>query len=165
MKTRYEAGETALWLNAMAANLAKLAHGSEPIMLGIKTGGVTVAKHLYAAMDLTSPPGELNISFYRDDFSRIGLNPQVGASHLPGSVDGKTVILVDDVMYTGRTVRAAMNEIFDFGRPDRIILAVLVERNGRDLPIRPDVAGLTLDLADSQSIKLSDDFSLEIKQR
>jgi pyrimidine operon attenuation protein/uracil phosphoribosyltransferase len=161
----YNASETALWLNTMTARLLEMTQGVQPVMLGVKTGGVTVAKHLYSAMDLATPPGELNISFYRDDFSRIGLNPQVGPSHIPFPVDGQTIILVDDVMYSGRTVRAAMNEIFDYGRPDRIILAVLVERRGHELPIRPDVAGQTLDLDARQNIKLSEDFSLEIKQR
>lgn len=161
----YKASETALWLNTMTASLMDLTHRVEPVMLGIKTGGVTVARHLYSAMELTQPPGELNISFYRDDFSRIGVNPQVGPSHIPFPIDGQTIILVDDVMYSGRTVRAAMNEIFDYGRPNRILLAVLVERTGRDLPIRPDVTGRKLDLDPTQNIKLSEDFSLEIKQR
>lgn len=162
---RYKASETALWLNTMTASLMELTHGEDPVMLGIKTGGVTVARHLYSAMDLTQPPGELNISFYRDDFSRIGVHPQVGPSHIPFPIDGQTIILVDDVMYSGRTVRAAMNEIFDYGRPNRILLAVLVERTGRDLPIRPDVTGRKLDLDPTQNIKLSEDFSLEVTQR
>ncbi len=161
----YSASETALWLNTMTAELLEITQDTQPVMLGVKTGGVTVAKHLYSAMELATPPGELNISFYRDDFSRIGLNPQVGPSHIPFPVDGQTIILVDDVMYSGRTIRAAMNEIFDYGRPDRIVLAVLVERSGHELPIRPDVAGQTLDLDAHQNIKLSEDFSLEIKQR
>ncbi len=161
----YSPSETALWLNTMTASLLELTHGEQPVMLGVKTGGVTVAKHLYSAMELATPPGELNISFYRDDFSRIGVHPQVGPSHIPFPVDEQTIILVDDVMYSGRTVRAAMNEIFDYGRPNRILLAVLVERSGRELPIRPDVTGRKLDLDANQNIKLSEDFSLEIKQR
>jgi len=92
-------------------------------MLGIKTGGVMVAELLQRELELDDSGGELNISFYRDDFSRIGLHPQVGASKIPFSVEGEIVVLVDDVIYSGRTIRAAMNEIFDYGRPEKIVLA------------------------------------------
>jgi len=109
------------------------------------------------------PVGELNISFYRDDFSRIGLHPRVGASNIPYSIDGETIVLVDDVLYSGRTVRAAMNELFDFGRPERIILATLVERNGRELPVCADVVGCKMRLDQNETIKLTDDLSLVVK--
>ena len=131
-------------------------------MLGIKTGGVLVAQQLHTALSLTEACGELNISFYRDDFSRIGLHPQVGASKIPFEVEGQIIILVDDVLYSGRTIRAAMNEIFDFGRPEKIILASLVERSGRELPINADVIGKSMDLADSHQVKLREDMSLEV---
>ncbi len=131
-------------------------------MLGIKTGGVMVAQQLHSALHLTEAAGELNISFYRDDFSRIGLHPQVGPSNIPFSVEGEVIILVDDVLYSGRTIRAAMNEIFDYGRPERIVLATLVERSGRELPINADVIGRSLNLPDNQQIKLRSDMSLEI---
>ena len=131
-------------------------------MLGIKTGGVLVAQQLHAALTLTEECGELNISFYRDDFSRIGLHPQVGASNIPFDVEGQIIILVDDVLYSGRTIRAAMNEIFDFGRPEKIILASLVERSGRELPINANVIGKSMDLADSHQVKLREDMSLEV---
>ena len=131
-------------------------------MLGIKTGGVLVAQQLHTALSLTEECGELNISFYRDDFSRIGLHPQVGASKIPFEVEGQIIILVDDVLYSGRTIRAAMNEIFDFGRPEKIILASLVERSGRELPINADVIGKSMDLADSHQVKLREDMSLEV---
>lgn len=131
-------------------------------MLGIKTGGVMVARQLHNALELTEEAGELNISFYRDDFSRIGLHPQVGASNIPFSVEGGVIILVDDVLYSGRTIRAAMNEIFDYGRPEKIILATLVERSGRELPIKANVIGRSMDLPDNQQIKLRSDMSLEI---
>jgi len=131
-------------------------------MLGIKTGGVLVAQQLHSALTLTEECGELNISFYRDDFSRIGLHPQVGASKIPFEVEGQIIILVDDVLYSGRTIRAAMNEIFDFGRPEKIILASLVERSGRELPIKADVIGKSMDLADSHQVKLREDMSLEV---
>lgn len=131
-------------------------------MLGIKTGGVMVAQQLHRALQMTEAAGELNISFYRDDFSRIGLHPQVGPSNIPFSVEGEVIILVDDVLYSGRTIRAAMNEIFDYGRPEKIILAALVERSGRELPINANVIGRSMDLPDNQQIKLRSDMSLEI---
>lgn len=134
-------------------------------MLGIKTGGVLVAQQLHTELDLIDECGELNISFYRDDFSRIGLHPQVGASKIPFSVEGEIVILVDDVLYSGRTIRAAMNEIFDFGRPEKIILASLVERSGRELPISANVIGQSIDLPESHQVKLREDMSLEIVQK
>jgi len=133
-------------------------------MLGIKTGGVMVAKRLHEALALQDDAGELNISFYRDDFSRIGLHPQVGASQIPFSIEGEIIILVDDVLYSGRTIRAAMNEIFDYGRPEKIILATLVERSGRELPINANVIGRSMDLPDNQQVKLRSDMSLEIFQ-
>lgn len=131
-------------------------------MLGIKTGGVMVVQELHSALQMTEAAGELNISFYRDDFSRIGLHPQVGPSNIPFSVEGEVIILVDDVLYSGRTIRAAMNEIFDYGRPERIVLATLVERSGRELPINADVIGRSMNLPDNQQIKLRSDMSLEI---
>ena len=126
-------------------------------MIGIRTGGVTVAGALHDRLALPGPLGELNISFYRDDFSSIGLHPVVGASDIPFEVEGSHIILVDDVLSTGRTIRAALNEIFDFGRPARVTLAVLVERDGHELPIRADVAGHTMTLPAGQQIKLDPD--------
>ena len=128
---------------------------TDPIMIGIHTGGVWVAKRLHQSMNLTTPLGSIDISFYRDDFSRIGLHPQVKASDIPDDVENRCLILVDDVIQTGRTVRAALNEIFSWGRPAAVQLAVLVERGKRELPIQPDVVGTRLDLNPSQHIKLS----------
>lgn len=112
-----------------------------PLMVGIHTGGVWVAERLHAELGLAEPLGKLNIAFYRDDFTHIGLHPQVSPSNLPFDVEGRNVILVDDVLQTGRTIRAAMNELFDFGRPARVLLAVLCDRPGRELPIQADVVG------------------------
>ena len=123
-------------------------------MIGIRSGGVWVARELSRLMGLQQAPGELNIAFYRDDFTRIGLHPQVTPSSLPFSVDDRLVILVDDVLMSGRTIRAAMNEIFDFGRPARVLLAVLADVGGRELPIQPDVCGCRLELAPGQRVKL-----------
>lgn len=127
----------------------------DPLVIGIHTGGVWVAKALHRALGLSSKLGSLDISFYRDDFTRIGMNPQVKPSDLPFSVDARHIILVDDVLYTGRTVRAAMNEIFDYGRPASIMLATLVDRGGRELPIQANVVGQHLELNAGQEVKLT----------
>jgi pyrimidine operon attenuation protein/uracil phosphoribosyltransferase len=125
-----------------------------PVMVGIHTGGAWVASLLHKEIGLTEPLGTLDISFYRDDFTRIGMNPQVKASSLPVSVEDRHVILVDDVLHTGRTVRAALNEIFDYGRPASVTLAVLIVRDGRELPIEAQVAGEQMHLSKRQHIKL-----------
>ena len=102
-----------------------------------------IAQQLHKLYESAHPLGVLNIAFYRDDFSRVGLHPHVTPSSLPFDVTDRHVILVDDVLYTGRTVRAAMNELFDYGRVASICLAVLVDRSGRELPIRPTLPGNT----------------------
>jgi pyrimidine operon attenuation protein/uracil phosphoribosyltransferase len=128
---------------------------AQPLMIGIHTGGVWIAESLHKTLEIEEPLATLDISFYRDDFSRIGMNPKVKSSKLPPGIEDRDIILVDDVMHTGRTIRAAMNELFDFGRPASIMLACLVERDGRELPIRPDVAALQLKLDADQHIKLT----------
>ncbi len=125
-----------------------------PLMVGIHTGGVWVAERLHAALGLSEPLGKLNIAFYRDDFTHIGLHPQVSPSSLPFDVEGRDVILVDDVLQTGRTIRAAMNELFDFGRPAKVVLAVLCDRPGRELPIQADIVGQRFDLEAHEQIIL-----------
>ena len=127
----------------------------DPLLIGIHTGGVWVAKQLKQKLALDSKLGTLNISFYRDDFTRIGVHPQVSPSQLPFQVEGRDIILVDDVLYTGRTIRAALNEIFDYGRPRRVMLAVLVERSGRELPIQADIVGQHIELEPGQQVKLT----------
>lgn len=124
-------------------------------LVGIRTGGAWLAERLHEALGLNVPLGTLDISFYRDDFSRIGLHPEVEPSHIPFDVVDRPIILIDDVLYTGRTVRAAMNELFDYGRPASIQLAVLVDRGGRELPIRADYAALDLPLAANQHVRLN----------
>jgi pyrimidine operon attenuation protein/uracil phosphoribosyltransferase len=104
-------------------------------VVGIVTGGAWLAERLHRELGLATPLGTLDVSFYRDDFGRAGLKKQVRPSQIPFDVQGRNILLVDDVLYTGRTVRAAMNELFDYGRPARIDLAVLVDRGGRELPI------------------------------
>lgn len=133
-----------------------------PLMIGIHTGGVWVAKRLHQAMDLADPLGTLDISFYRDDFTRIGMHPEVKPSKLPSTVEDRHIILVDDVLHTGRTIRAALNEIFDYGRPASVTLAVLVERSGRELPIEASVVGQHVQLSSNQHIKLEGPEQLQL---
>ncbi len=136
---------------------------SEAVMIGIHTGGVWVAEQLHAKLNISNPLGQLDINFYRDDFSHSGLHPQVQPSTLPVDLEGKTIILVDDVLQSGRTIRAALNEIFDYGRPERVILAILVERSGRELPIQADVVGEQVTLQSDEQIKLTGPEPLELK--
>ncbi len=131
--------------------------GPETGLIGIYTGGVWVAERLHAALGLKVPFGTLDVSFYRDDFRKIGLHRDVKTSDLPFDVEGRDLIVVDDVLYTGRTIRAAMNELFDYGRPASIKLAALVDRGGRELPIAPDFLGTNIKVAASQSIELKRD--------
>jgi len=145
-------------LRGMAEELRALLAAREiaaPLMVGIHTGGVWVAERLHALLGLGEPLGNLDISFYRDDFTRIGMHPQVRPSHLPVAVDGRHLILVDDVLQTGRTIRAALNVLFDYGRPKSVILAALAERDGRQLPIEPQVVGLHARLDRGEQIKLA----------
>lgn len=135
-----------------------------PAIVGIHTGGAWIAQRLNGLLGLDEPAGLLDISFYRDDFTQIGVNPQVRPSQIPFDLDGRNVILVDDVLHTGRTIRAAMNELFDYGRPATITLVSLIERSGRELPIQPDVIGLSPPLGLDDHIKLNgpEPLSLEI---
>lgn len=126
-----------------------------PMMIGIRTGGVWIAEHMHRRLNIGEPLGLLDISFYRDDFSQIGVNPNVKPSQLPTHIEGRDIILIDDVFYTGRTIRAAMNEIFDYGRPNQIVLAVLIERDGRQIPLNPDCVGARITLNSGQRIKLT----------
>lgn len=141
------AGKT--WTEVNARNM------KSPLMIGIRTGGVWIAKMLHQELGLADPLGTLDISFYRDDFTRIGMNPEVHPCDLPVSVDDRHIILVDDVLQTGRTIRAALNEIFDYGRPSSVMLVTLVDRGGRELPIQPDVVGLKPSLDPNQHITLT----------
>jgi pyrimidine operon attenuation protein/uracil phosphoribosyltransferase len=144
-------------LAAMTTELAEalsIRGWNDPLMIGIHSGGVWVAEHLHRRLALKEALASMDISFYRDDFSRIGVNPQVKPSRLPLSIDERRIILVDDVLYTGRTIRAALNELFDYGRPAAVMLAVLVERSGRELPIQADIVGTHMQLGENQHVKL-----------
>ncbi len=110
-------------------------------LIGIVTGGAWIAERLHRELGLQVPFGTLDVSFYRDDFQSKGLKRKVASSDIPFDVEGRDLILVDDVLFTGRTIRAAMNELFDYGRPASIRLAALVDRGGRELPIAAQFVG------------------------
>jgi pyrimidine operon attenuation protein/uracil phosphoribosyltransferase len=149
----------------LAARIGKLG-AKNTAMVGIHTGGVWIAEQLHRRLQLSEPLGSLDISFYRDDFTRIGMNPVVHPSELPFSIDERHIILVDDVLHTGRTIRAALNELFDYGRPASILLAALIERDGRELPIEAAVVGQHVNLKPDEHIKLTgpSPLRLEIQQ-
>lgn len=126
-------------------------------LVGIHSGGAWIAQKLQQQLGKEIPLGILDISFYRDDFSQMGLRPEVKPSDIPFEVEGSHIILVDDVLHTGRTVRAAMNELFDYGRPASITLAALIDRGGRELPITAQMTGQVLALTPAQNIQLEQD--------
>ncbi|WP_034299617.1 bifunctional pyr operon transcriptional regulator/uracil phosphoribosyltransferase PyrR [Herbaspirillum sp. RV1423] len=141
--------------------------GAEQVaIVGIHSGGAWLAERLAAELQLNDRLGFIDVSFYRDDFAEKGLRADVKPSQIGFDVEGATIVLVDDVLYTGRTTRAAINELFDYGRPARILLAALVDRGGRELPIAADFLAETITLADNQSLHLqrADDgrFSLTV---
>lgn len=123
-------------------------------LIGIRTGGVWVAEYLRAALGVTAPLGSIDVSFYRDDYGKVGLHPGVKPSEIGFEVEGRDILLVDDVLYTGRTVRAAINEIFDYGRPRRVWLAALVDRGGRELPFAADAVGAVVSVPENQRVDL-----------
>jgi pyrimidine operon attenuation protein/uracil phosphoribosyltransferase len=123
--------------------------------VGIYSGGAWLADRLAQAIPGDHPVGYIDVSYYRDDFDRTGLKPAVRRSEIPFEVAGATIVLVDDVLYTGRSVRAAINELFDYGRPAKIELAVLVDRGGRELPIDATYTGARLAVARGVSVVLS----------
>lgn len=134
-------------LERMAAEIVARASDAGPLLLvGIQRRGVELSQRLAEllapSLGAAPPLGKLDITLYRDDLQAIGPRPVVGETSLPPSLDGLTVVIVDDVLHTGRTIRAALDELADFGRPRRVLLAVLVDRGGRELPIQADVAGL-----------------------
>ncbi|MFW6193378.1 MAG: bifunctional pyr operon transcriptional regulator/uracil phosphoribosyltransferase PyrR [Gemmatimonadota bacterium] len=146
------------------SGLAEAIHGAEPagddlLVVGIRRRGVELARRVAAAVEELSggdvATGSLDITLYRDDFAQIGPRPVIGPTEIPGEVDGRRVVIVDDVLYTGRTVRAAMDELADFGRPRRIELCVLVDRGGRELPIQPDYVGRRVEVEPGWEVAVS----------
>jgi pyrimidine operon attenuation protein/uracil phosphoribosyltransferase len=126
-------------------------------LVGVYTGGAWVAERLHRALGLSTPLGLLAVTLHRDDFGRIGLHRESRRSLIPFDVDGREVVLVDDVLHTGRTVRAALNELYDFGRPGAVRLAVLADRGGRELPVAADFTGATVEVARDEELVLSND--------
>ena len=132
----------------------------QPLVVGIHTGGVWLAQVI--AKHIQAPLGQLDIAFYRDDFSKNGLHPQVSPSSLPFNINDRHLLLVDDVLMSGRTVRAAMNELFDFGRPASIKLVTLCSVNQRELPVQADACALTMDLDAGQYLQLDGPLPLKL---
>jgi len=131
--------------------------GAGTALIGIRTGGVWVAERLHRTLGLQLPLGVIDVAFYRDDYKKKGLAPGVRPSDIRFSVEDAHIILVDDVLYTGRTIRAAINEIFDYGRPSSIGLAALVDRGGRQLPICAQYVGAVISARSDESIELRRD--------
>ena len=141
----------------MAEEIVELNDGTDDlIVVGIQRRGVQLADRIvntiFEREKVKVPRGALDITLYRDDLQTVGPRPVVGPTDLPWNLDGKRVVIVDDVLYTGRTVRAALDELADFGRPSRVSLAVLVDRGGRELPIQPDIIGKRVECAPGQRI-------------
>src|SRR5216683_1361692 len=139
-------------LQRMAVEILELAHGPDGLVLiGIQRRGVELAARLAKLIEkdegVSVPRGALDITLYRDDLETVGPKPVIGPTHLPGDLTGRHAVIVDDVLYTGRTARAALDELADFGRPQRISLCVLVDRGGRELPIQADIVGKVLKTA------------------
>lgn len=135
---------------------AGLAGADNVALVGIYSGGAWLAERLAAELQIDRL-GYIDVSFYRDDYAEKGLPAEVKPTQIPFDVNGATILLVDDVLYTGRTTRAAINELFDYGRPARIMLAALVDRGGRELPVAADFVADTVILAKDQRLELKRD--------
>ena len=134
-----------------------LAGVPEAAIVGIHSGGAWLAERLASDLDLKARLGFIDVSFYRDDYAKKGLHPDVKPTHIGFNVDGATIVLVDDVLFTGRTTRAAINVLFDYGRPACIKLAALADRGGRELPVAPDFVGVRTTLEGNQLLSLARD--------
>ena len=156
---------TVLDLEEMRRTLVRIAHeivertgGHDVALVGIHRRGAVLGRRLHGLvselLDASVPFGEVDISFYRDDLSMRASQPLVSASAIDFPVEAHTIVLVDDVLYTGRTVRAAIDALFDYGRPRRVQLAVLADRGHRELPFRPDYVGKNLPTARSEHVKV-----------
>ena len=142
---------------------------SVPAIVGVHSGGAWIAERLHRDLQLSSPLGFLSSAFHRDDYGERGLPTTIKATAINFPVDDRHIILVDDILYTGRTIRAALNEIFDYGRPARVELAVLLDRGGRELPMQADHVGAVMPLQRHESFVLSQEtsgrFALRIEKR
>jgi pyrimidine operon attenuation protein/uracil phosphoribosyltransferase len=146
-------------LQRMAREVVEKSGGTGGLVLvGIQRRGVELAARLAALIGEAGQPvplGKLDITLYRDDLSTIGPRPRVGETSLPDTIEGRTVVIVDDVLYTGRTIRAALDELADFGRPRRILLCVLVDRGGRELPIQADIVGQRIETGSDDRVDVA----------
>ena len=153
---------------AQCAELAELIRphlAPNTALVGIHSGGVWIARRLNELLGLTDEIGLIDVSFYRDDFGQKGLHPQIKPTSIPFDVEGRPLILVDDVLYTGRTTRAAINELFDYGRPASIQLAVLADRGGRELPICAEFCTWQIDLVPDEELVLEADNAGQLQWR
>ena len=153
---------------AQCAELADLIRPrlqADTALVGIHSGGAWIARRLRELLQLPDEIGLIDVSFYRDDFGAKGLHPQIKPTTIPFDVEGRPLILVDDVLYTGRTTRAAINELFDYGRPASIDLAVLADRGGRELPICAQYCTWQIDLADDEELVLEPDADERLQWR
>ncbi|MEQ1518782.1 MAG: bifunctional pyr operon transcriptional regulator/uracil phosphoribosyltransferase PyrR [Usitatibacteraceae bacterium] len=142
-------------VEALATKIGALP--DDTAIVGIHSGGVWVARRLHQMLKAVPPLGALAVTLHRDDFGKIGLHPQKKSTDMPIDVEGRHILLVDDVLHTGRTLRAALNELFDFGRPASVKLAVLVDRGLRELPFAADYIGATMTLDASQELVLTNE--------
>lgn len=155
--TKHDFDAEALYRALLEQVRTGLAGVADAAIVGIHSGGAWLAERLAADLDLKNRLGFIDVSFYRDDYAKKGLHPDVKPTHIGFNVDGATIVLVDDVLFTGRTTRAAINVLFDYGRPQCIRLAALADRGGRELPVAPDFVGVRTTLEPGQSLSLARD--------
>ncbi|MGX4642023.1 bifunctional pyr operon transcriptional regulator/uracil phosphoribosyltransferase PyrR [Massilia sp. SYSU DXS3249] len=153
--TNHDFDAEALYRVLLEQVRAGLADAPDAAIVGIHSGGAWLAERLAGDLDLKDRLGFIDVSFYRDDYAKKGLHPDVKPTHIGFNVDGATILLVDDVLYTGRTTRAAINVLFDYGRPACIKLAALADRGGRELPVAPDFVGVRTTLEARQLLSLA----------
>ncbi|MDE2094234.1 MAG: bifunctional pyr operon transcriptional regulator/uracil phosphoribosyltransferase PyrR [Burkholderiales bacterium] len=141
---------------------------ADSVLVGVWSGGAWLAERLQRDLQRPGEPGVISSALHRDDFGSRGLTAGADHTRLPFEVEGKPIVLIDDVLYTGRTIRAVINELYDFGRPASVQLAVLVDRGGRELPIQPAVSAARITLPRGQRLSLARDqagrFSFDIKE-
>lgn len=156
-------------LESLREQLATVDEATVPAFIGVHSGGAWIAERLHRDLKLTSPLGFLSSAFHRDDYGERGLPTTIKATSINFTVEDRHILLVDDILYTGRTIRAALNEIFDYGRPARVELAVLLDRGGRELPMQADYVGAVMPLKPNESFVLSQEtsgrFALRIEGR